>query len=125
MASEIHAIPAENFEPAGLPAGEMEDWFVLKGFDGFIAPGRLAGMPAQSAALVNSGRTPLAVLEIPSRNLRAASFDLVSADINMPAGEWRFSQVDPSLSAAVRIERGQCVLVIHPGPVEVLKRTLE
>lgn len=125
IATEISLIPGEKFEPAGLPAGEMEDWFVLKGFDGFTAPGRLAEMPAQSAALVTTGRTPLAVLEIASRNLRVAAFDLESADINMPEGEWRFSEIEPTLSAAIRIEGDQGILVVHPGPVDALKRALE
>ena len=103
----------------------MEDWFVLKGFDGFIAPGHLSGLMAQSATLLKSGRMPLAVLEMPASNLRIANFDAEAADINMPEGEWRFTQVEPSLSAAVRVEGGQCVLVVHPGPVETLKRQLE
>lgn len=125
IASTVSSMTDDKFETAGLPAGEMDDWFVLKGFDGFIAPGRLAALSADSAALIKSERVPLAVLEMPGKNLRVASFDSNAMDIQMPEMEWRFTQIDPALSAAIRLEGGQCVLVIHPGPVEFLKRELE
>ena len=125
VASELKAVPWDKLEPANLLSGEMEDWFVLKGFDGFIAPGRLGEMPAASAAIIRSGSIPLAILDVPTENIRAAIFDSEAYDIPMSSGEWRFIQVDSSLSAAIRVEEGQCVLVVHPGSVDALKRKLE
>jgi len=125
VAADVFGIADEKFEPAGIPAGEMEDWFVLKGFEEFIAPGPLAAMPASSAALLNSGRVPVAVVEIPDHNLRVANFDAAVLDIRMSEMEWRFIQLEPSMAAALRVEDGRCVLVIHPGPVETLKRLLD
>lgn len=125
LASAVSSIPNEKFEPAGLPAGEMDDWFVLKGFDGFTAPGRLASVSADSASVLKSESVALAVLEMPDRNLRVASFNSKPLDIQMPEREWRFTQIDPNLSAAIRLEGGACVLVVHPGPVDFLKGQLE
>lgn len=125
IAADVCGIPAEKFEEADLTAGEMDDWFVLKGFDAFTAPGRLAGMPVGSATLITSGSIPMAVLEIPENNFRVAGFDAAALDIRIPEGEWRFTQLEKSLSAAVRIEGTQCVLVVHPGSVETLRARLE
>lgn len=125
IAAEVYGIPGEKFEEAGLTVGEMDDWFVLKGFDAFTAPGRLAEMPVGSASLVTSGSIPMAVLEIPENNLRIAGFDAAALDIRIPEGEWRFIQLEKSLSAAIRLEGSQCVLVVHPGSVETLRAGLE
>jgi hypothetical protein len=67
----------------------------------------------------------MADLEIPEHNFRVAGFDAAALDIRIPEGEWRFTQLEKSLSAAVRIEGTQCVLVVHPGSVETLRARLE
>ena len=110
-------LDAENsaFQQVSVPAEELEDWFVLKGFDGFKTPPFLLGGKVDSAAILEFEKQPLAVVGLPALKAQLAVFSATPWNIVIPDGEWRTAQIDPEYAVALSREKGMCFLVIFQG----------
>lgn len=115
IAERVIEIEDEPFEPVGEPAGEVEDWFVMKGFDGFKVPEHLAAHLAETGGILKIENQPVAVITIPQRNARFLVFPAKPFGIDLPGGEWRTASIDERYSAAIREEGDMCFMILRRG----------
>jgi hypothetical protein len=110
-------LEAENsaFQEVSVPAEELEDWFVLKGFDGFRIPASLLGKKVDSAAILQFEKQPLAVVGFPALNAQLAVFSAAPWNIVIPEGEWRTAQINRDYAVALSREKGICFLILIEG----------
>jgi hypothetical protein len=93
----------------------VEDWFVLKGFDGFKVPEHLAAHLAETGGILKIENQPVAVVTIPQRNARFLVFPAEPFGIDLPEGEWRTAPIDEQHAAAIREEGGMCFMILRRG----------
>ncbi|MBV5276621.1 hypothetical protein JZU56_01950, partial [bacterium] len=103
------------FEKVAMPAGDLEDWFVLKGFDGFRVPPSLAAIQADSAAIVKIGPHPMAIVGLPEKHACLVVFSAKPFQIDLAEGEWCAATLDEKYAAALGLEKGMCFLIIVEG----------
>jgi len=115
IAERVIEIEDEPFEPVGEPAGEVEDWFVMKGFDGFKVPEHLAAHLAETGGILKIENQPVAVVTIPQRNARFLVFPAKPFGIDLPEDEWRTATIDERYSAAIREEGDMCFMILRRG----------
>lgn len=115
IAERVLEIEDEPFEKVGEPAGEVEDWFLMKGFDGFKVPEHLATHLAESGGILKIENQPVAVVTIPFLNARFLVFPAEPFGIDLPAGEWRTAPIDERYAAAIREEGGMCFMILRRG----------
>ncbi|MFM8716940.1 MAG: hypothetical protein ACKOF3_09200 [Spartobacteria bacterium] len=110
-------LSAENsaFQEVAVPPEELEDWFVLKGFDGFKTPPFLLGGKVDSAGILEFEKQPLAVVGLPALNAQLAVFSAAPWNIIVPEGEWRTAQIDPEYAVALSREKEMCFLILFQG----------
>jgi hypothetical protein len=115
IAERVLEIEDEPLDRVGEPAGEVEDWFVMKGFDGFKVPEHLAAHLAESGGILKIENQPVAVVTIPQRNARFIVFPAEPFGIDLPEGEWRTAPIDERYAAAIREEGGMCFMILRRG----------
>lgn len=115
IAERVLEIEDEPLDPVGEPAGEVEDWFLMKGFDGFKVPEHLAANLAESGGILKIENQPVAVVTIPQRNARFLVFPAEPFGIDLPEGEWRTAAIDEQHAAAIREEGGMCFMILRRG----------
>jgi hypothetical protein len=121
LAEEILKSDDQTLELVGQPAGSLEDWFVLKGFDGFKVPARLAKYQVSEAAIVKIDSHPVAIVTVPDQNAQFVAFSANSLGIEItPYGTWRMTQLDMEYSIGIREEKGMCFMVIRRGKLDDL-----
>jgi len=110
-------LESENsaFQLVSVPAEELEDWFVLKGFDGFRTPDFLLGGKVDSAGILEFEKQPLAVVGLPALKAQLAVFSAAPWNIVIPDGEWRTAQIDPEYAVALSREKDMCFLILVQG----------
>ena len=105
----------ESFDDVGEPAGEVEDWFVMKGFDGFKVPDHLAANLAETGGLLKIRNRDVAVVVVPGRDSRFVVFEAEPFGVDIPEGEWRTVRIDDRFAAAVRQQDGMCFMIVRRG----------
>jgi hypothetical protein len=115
IAERLIEFEDEPLEPVGEPSGEVEDWFLMKGFDGFKVPEHLAANLAESGGILKINNQPVAVVTIPQRNARFLVFAAEPFGIDLPEGEWRTAPIDELYAAAIREEGGMCFMILRRG----------
>lgn len=121
IAEEILKSDDQPFEIIAQPAGSLEDWFVLKGFDGFKVPARLAKYEATEAAITKIDNQQVAIATIPDQNAQFVAFSASALGIDVtPYGTWRMTQLDMEYSIGIREEKGMCFMVIRRGHLDDL-----
>lgn len=118
---------AENsaFQEVAVPPEELEDWFVLKGFDGFRTPGFLLGGKVDSAGILEFEKQQLAVVGLPALKAQLAVFSAAPWNIVVPEGEWRTAQIDPEYAVALSREKDMCFLIVLQGNEEDIRAVLK
>jgi hypothetical protein len=118
---------AENsaFQAVTVPPEELEDWFVLKGFDGFKTPPFLLGGKVDSAGILEFEKQPLAVVGLPALKAQLAVFSASPWNIVIPDGEWRTAQIDPEYAVALSREKDMCFLILFQGTEEGVRAILK
>lgn len=104
-----------GFEEAGIPAGELGDWFMLRGFEGFFVPKGLGHLQAGSASVSKIGNQPVAVVDAGDGSARFVVFKAAALGVVVPPGEWRSGDVGGGKAGALRVEDGMCFLVLVKG----------
>jgi hypothetical protein len=122
IAEEFLKPREQTFEAVGQPAGSLEDWFVLKGFDGFRVPSRLKNYIAAEAAILKLDNQMVAVVTVPEQNAQFLVFSGKPLGIEItPHGTWRSTQLDLENAIALREENGMCFMIIKRGSLENLE----
>jgi hypothetical protein len=115
IAEAVIEIDDEPYEPVGEPAGELADWFLMKGFDNFEVPEHLAAHPAESGGLLQIQNQDVAVVTAPGLNARFVVFEAAPFGIDIPPGEWRTARIDPTHAAAIRQKGDICFMILRKG----------
>lgn len=115
IAEAVVQLDENPFEKVAMPAGDLEDWFVLKGFDGFRVPPSLAAIQADSAAIVKIGPHPMAIVGLPEKHACLVVFSAKPFQIDLAEGEWCAATLDEKYAAALGLEKGMCFLIIVEG----------
>ena len=114
----------EQFQQVDQPAGSLEDWFALQGFEQFRVPAKFASLPAAGVRFFKVENTPVAVLAVPQEGLLLLVFDPAPFGIEpLPPGTWRtgsFEEKGTLFSAALSTDGGSAFLVVAPGDVSRL-----
>lgn len=105
----------ESFDPVGEPAGEVDDWFLMKGFEGFKVPEHLEAHLAESGGVLKIQNQPVAVVSVPRRDAHFIVFEAEPFGISIPEGEWRTARIDDRYAAAVRQKDGVCFMILRKG----------
>jgi hypothetical protein len=125
IAVEGARLRAEQFEVVEDKAGDLEDWFVLKGFDRFHVPAKFANHQAAGARIFKIENRPVAVLAIPENYMFFLIFDPAPLGIEIrPEGSWQFTEFDYKYAAAIREEKGMCFMVVIKGSSKDLARLI-
>lgn len=112
-----HKLDEANFEAVNSTAGNMGDWLLTKGFDGYSVPDGLAGVAVGGCALAKNDVTPVAVLLLDAGGRRAAVFPAGSSDLDLPEdGSWHVYDLPaghglPRLAVAASFGKGVCFVV--------------
>ena len=126
IAAEGAKLRTEQFEVVEAKAGDLEDWFVLKGFDRFHVPEKFAGYQAAGARVFKIENHPVAVLAIPENFMFFLVFDPASLGIKIrPEGSWEFAEFDYKYAAALREDNGMCFMVVIKGTSKDLARLIK
>jgi hypothetical protein len=104
-----------TFEDAGIPAGELADWFVLRGFEGFFVPKGLEDMQADSAAIVKIKNQPAAIVDAGEGSARFVVFGSDALGVAIPPGEWRTADIGGGSAGAIRQQDEMCFMVLIKG----------
>jgi hypothetical protein len=115
IAETVIEVQDELFDEVGEPAGEVEDWFLMKGFDGFKVPEHLAANLAESGGILKVQNQNVAVVVVPGRDARFVVFEAAPFGIEIPDGEWRTARIDDLHSAAIRQLDGMCFMIVRRG----------
>ncbi len=123
IAAEGAKLRTDQFEVVEEKAGNLEDWFVLKGFDRFHVPAKFANFEAAGARIFKIENRPVAVLAIPENFMFFLVFDPAPLGIEIhPEGTWQFTEFDYKYAAAIREEKGMCFMVVIRGKAKDLVR---
>jgi len=126
IAEEVLTFDERPFEAVNQPAGSLEDWFILKGFDGFDVPPALEKYKAEDAAILKIDNQSVAAITVPEQNAQFISFNSHPNEINIfPESSWRYVQLDTENALALRRDADMCFMVIRRGSLAELKRFLE
>jgi len=125
IAAEGAKLRAEQFEVVEDKAGDLGDWFVLKGFDRFHVPAKFANYQAAGARIFKIENRPVAVLAIPENYMFFLIFDPAPLGIEIrPEGSWQLTEFDYKYAAAIREEKGMCFMVVIKGSSKDLARLI-
>jgi len=126
IATEGAKLRAEQFEVVEDKAGDLGDWFVLKGFDRFHVPAKFAGYQVAGARIFKIENRPVAVLAVPENHMFFLVFNPAPLGIEIrPEGSWRVAEFDYKFAAAIREEKGMCFMVVIKGTKKDLSRLIE
>jgi hypothetical protein len=115
IAETVIEVQDEPFDEVGEPAGMVEDWFLMKGFDGFKVPEHLASNMAESGGILKIQNQPVAVVVVPGRDARFVVFEASLFGVDLPDGEWRTVRIDNLHAAAIRQQDGMCFMIVRRG----------
>jgi hypothetical protein len=125
IAAEGARLRTEQFEVVEDKAGDLGDWFVLKGFDRFHVPAKFATFQAAGARIFKIENRPVAVLAIPENFMFFLIFDPAPLGIEIrPEGSWQLTEFDYKYAAAITEEKGMCFMVVIKGTSKELARLL-
>jgi hypothetical protein len=124
-------IDAASFEPVGMPAGKVGDWFLTKGFEDYRVPAGLTNLQVAGAALAEQDGTAIAVLQLEESGRRVSVFATEPHHIKLePEGSWMVYDLPaggggPRLAVAAHAEQGVLFAVFSPESPDELRRWLD
>ncbi len=115
MIEKTVKVNAADFEPVASPAGQLGDWFYMRGFEGYALPAEIGPLPAVFARVLQADGHATAQIALDQRSLlvhvfRAADFGVEIA----PDATWRIFEHE-GWAAALRRSGGNCVLLTFRG----------
>ena len=121
MVEQIVRMTGVELEVKSGTVGGLEDWLMLRGFDGLALPPDIASLPVVGARTFQSGGHAVAQVAIDRRAVilnvfRASDFDVELAE----DGDWKFFE-QGKWAAAIRQRRGVCTLLAFLGSIEEMK----
>ena len=121
MVDQLGHMTGVELEVKNGTVGGLEDWFMLRGFDGMALSPEIASLPVAGARTFQSAGHAVAQVAIDKHAailnvFRASDFDIELAD----DGDWKFFE-QGKWAAAIRERRGVCTLLAFLGSIEEMK----
>lgn len=96
------------------PAGELDDWFVMKGFEGFTVPPELQNAKAVGCRIMKYEGAAIAQVALDQRNAMLFIFRVADLKVGASGDRWRIFQKD-DWAVAVRTDERNGAMVMFQG----------
>lgn len=104
-----------ELEPVSSQAGQLGDWFYMRGFEGYAVPRELASLPATASRVVPVDGRTVAQVAVEEQHLVLHVFDAAKFGVELPAGgPWQVFTHE-GWAAALRREGPTCYLLTTQG----------
>ena len=115
----------EQFDAVDSTTSQLQDWFMLKGFDNFHPAPGFEKYHAVGVRIFKYENEPIAQVLIPENTMFFYSFAAEPLGINVtPEKTWRIAELGRSV-VAIREEKGVCFLISFRGKKEQMEQLLE
>lgn len=115
LVDEAGALDGSEFEPISpTQAGELDDWFVMKGFEGFNVPEQLQKAKAVGCHIMKHEGVPVAHVALDQRNAVLFVFRVADLKVEAEGANWRIFQED-DWAVAVRTDQRNGYVVMFRG----------
>lgn len=110
-----------ELEPVSSLAGQLGDWFYMRGFEGYSLPPELAGLPAVASRVAAIDGRGVAQVAVDRHHIVVHVFDAVKFGVGIePGGPWRVFTHE-GWAAAVRRQGPACYLLTVQGGAEEME----
>ncbi len=114
----------DQFDVVENKAGDLQDWFMLKGFDNFRVPPGFELFVVAGVRNFKVENEPVAQAAVPENTMYFYSFAAGPFGINVtPEKSWRITEADRTV-LAIREESGICFLLAFRGTKADMERVL-
>lgn len=114
----------DQFDPLEQKAGQLEDWFMLKGFDNFRVPPGLENLQVVGVRLFQSENEWVAQAAVAENTMFLYCFPSQPFGIDVrPEKSWRITQAERT-ALAIREEGGMCFMIAFRGSEADMKAFL-
>jgi hypothetical protein len=104
-----------ELEPVASSAGQLGDWFYMRGFEGYVLPPELAALPAVGSRVAAVDGRSVAQVAVEKHELVLHVFDAAKFGIGLePGGPWQIFTHE-GWAAAVRRAGPTCYLLTTQG----------
>lgn len=124
LMDETDAMNGTELESIGpIEAGKLEDWFMLKGFDGFSVPPELAKAKIVGARVFKWKGRPVAQLAIDRHNALLVVLPLADLKLTLDSPAWKIFQQN-DWAVAARGDGTSCYVISFIGEAEEMTEFL-
>lgn len=125
MVASANSTSDLELQPVSLKAGQLSDWFYMRGFEGYGVPNELAGQPAVGSRLFKQeGSSVAQVLVNCDHSPLMYVFKADEFGVDLPSGgDWRLFTVD-DWQAAVRKDGNTCTMLAFRGTEQEMRDLL-
>ena len=124
MVDQLSQMTGAELEMKDGTVGGLEDWFMLRGFDGMALSPDIASLPVAGARTFQSAGHAVAQIQVAIDKhaamlnvFRASDFEVELED----GGDWDFFE-QGEWASAIRERQGVCTLLAFHGPIEEMKK---
>ena len=115
MIAQTKKVDPADFEPVASPAGQLGDWFYMRGFEGYALPAEIGPLQAAFARVLKADGHATAQIAVERHQLLVHVFRAADFGVEIPADEpWRIFEHE-GWAAALRRAGGNCVLLTFRG----------
>jgi hypothetical protein len=120
LIEETYGTAGGELEPVSSRAGQLGDWFYMRGFEGYALPRELAVLPAVGSRVAAVDGRSVAQVAVDQHHLVVHVFDAAKFGVGLESGgPWRVFTHE-GWAAAVRREGPTCyLLTIHGSASEM------
>jgi hypothetical protein len=115
LVDEAATLTGSEFEPISpTKAGELDDWFVMKGFEGFSVPSQFQKAKAVGCRILKHDGAAVAQVALDQRNAMLFVFRVADMKIQAEGANWRIFQED-DWAVAVHTDQRNGTVVMFQG----------
>ncbi len=124
IVSAADAMSGSELVPVSRPVQELDDWFFMRGFEGFFVPAELAALPAMGARMIRFDGRRVAQVAVDRHSLLVYVFHAGEFGVEFPESrEWRLVEHD-GWTAALQRAGDFCVVAAFRGTSEEMREFL-
>jgi len=121
IAASANRMSGVELEPVSQQAGQLSDWFYMRGFESFALPQELRNVPAVGSRLFRVDGYPVAQVAIDLHESLLYVFNGKDFGVQLPpSGDWRTFDVE-GWAAAARQGDGACYMITFRGTESEMK----
>jgi hypothetical protein len=125
MIAAANQMSGIELDPVATGAGDLGDWFYMRGFETYSAPPELASSPAVGSRLFRQDGNPIAQVAVDKHQSLLYVFRAHDFGVQIPPdADWRINEIDGWV-AAIRRHDETCYLLIFRGDKKEMKKFLK